>query len=56
MIEDKRGKEGPANCKAVMSTSWRVKNKEERRGKGGKKNIFLIIKWNEINDRMNEIK
>ena len=21
-----------------MSTSWRVKNKEERRGKGGKKN------------------
>ena len=36
-------KEGPANCKAVMSTSWRVKNKEERRGKGGKK-LFLIIK------------
>ena len=47
-----------------MSTSWRVKNKEERRGKVGKKkknnkkkkkNIFLI-KWNKINDRMNEIK
>ena len=36
MIEDKRGKEGPANCKAIMSTSWKVKNKEERvRKKGG---------------------
>ena len=33
MIEDKRGKEGPANCKAIMSTSWKVKNKEERVGK-----------------------
>ena len=35
-------KEGPENCKAVMSTSRKVKNKEER---GGKK----IIK-NKINN------
>ena len=32
--EDERGKEGPANCKAVMSTSWKDKDKEERGGKG----------------------
>ena len=37
-----------------MSTSWKVKNKKER---GGKKSLkFIIIKWNKINDRINEIK
>ena len=40
-----------------MSTSWKVKNKEERGGKGEKKLLkLIIIKWNKINDRMNEIK
>ena len=29
-----KGEEGLANCKAAMSTSWKVKNKEERGGKG----------------------
>ena len=54
-----RGKEGPANCKAVMSTSWKVKNKEERVGKNKRGECslkFIITKWNKINDRMNEIK
>ena len=41
-----------------MSTSWKVENKEERGGKEGEKyNLkFIIIKWNKINDRMNEMK
>ena len=54
-----------------MSTSWKVKNKEERGGKGGEKKqqqqkqkkhtikrlkFIIIVKWNKINDRMIEIK
>ena len=43
-----------------MSTSWKVKNKEEgvgkKKGAGECSLKFIIIKWNKINDRMNEIK
>ena len=34
----------------------KIKKREEEKEERKKKKLFLIIKWNEINDRMNEIK